>query len=140
MSSERVNVMKKRALEFLILSKELLSRGLLDLSSFNLHQACQMRIKASILRLTGEFPRIHGIRELMGILARKVEEMGHEDQSKSLVEFARKHRDVLMDIEEAYTRSRYDVAGFTRGSLEEMIGTAEALFKLLDEVEKDVLG
>jgi len=68
--SERVRIMKNRALEFLNLSKELSEGGLEDISSFHVHQACQLRLKASILRIRGDIPRIRGIRELIGILAK----------------------------------------------------------------------
>ena len=73
MSGERVNVIKDRAYAFLNLAKELINRRL-DISSFNIHQACQLRIKASLLRFTGEIPRVHSIRELLGILAKKLED------------------------------------------------------------------
>jgi len=138
--SERVRVMKNRALEFLNLSKELSERGLEDLSSFHAHQACQLRLKASILRIHGDIPRIHGIRELIGILAKILDELDRKSESKSLINFSRDHRDALIDLEDAYTRSRYAVEGFTKEVVKEMIEAAEELFKLLDEVEKNVLG
>jgi HEPN domain-containing protein len=138
--SERVGAMKRRAFEFLNLSKELLERGLEDISSFHVHQACQLRLKASILRIRGEIPRIHGVRELIGILAKILEELDRKDESRSLTNFTRDHRDVLIDLDDAYTTSRYAVGGLAKEAVREMIGVAEELFRLLDEVERNVLG
>ena len=140
MSGERVNVIKGRATAFLDLAIELIRRGKLDIASFNIHQACQLRIKATLLRITGEMPRLHGIRELLGILAKEVEELGYPEISKNIVSFVRQNRDALIDIETSYTESRYGLAVTTRTSIEEMVKAAKALFNLLEEVEKDVMG
>ena len=138
MSGERVNVIKDRAHAFLNLARELISRRL-DLSSFNVHQACQLRIEASLLRLTGEMPRTHRIRELLGMLARRLEGLGFKEDALRIVDFVRERNGVLVDVESAYTESRYGVGGIA-GSVVEMLRMAEELFKLLDEVEGHVLG
>ena len=140
MSGERVNVIKGRATAFLDLAIELIRRGKLDIASFNIHQACQLRIKATLLRITGEMPRLRGIGELLGILAKEVEELGYPEISKNIVSFVRQNRDALIDIETSYTESRYGLAVTTRTSIEEMVKAAKALFNLLEEVEKDVMG
>ena len=139
MSGERVNVIKDRAYAFLNLARELVDRRL-DISSFNIHQACQLRIKASLLRFTGEIPRVHSIRELLGILARKLEDLGFREDALKIMNFVRRRRDSLIDIESAYTESRYGIGAATRSVVEEMLKIAEELFKLLDEVEEHVLG
>ncbi len=139
MSGERVNVIKGRARAFLDLARELIDRRL-DISSFSAHQACQLRIKASLLRLTGEVPRLHGIRELLGMLARKLEDLGLKEGALRIVDFVRKRRDALIDIEAAYIESRYGVGPIAKSIVEEMLRVAEELFKLLDEVEEHVLG
>lgn len=140
LSGERVNVIKERAGEFLELARDLLGRGRLDMASFNVHQACQLRIKAALLRLMGEAPRIHGLRELLGVLAKGLEELGCSGESDRILDLVRRYRDPLIDVESAYVESRYGVATATRGEGEGMIGAAEELFKLLDRVERDVLG
>ena len=139
MSGERVNIIKDRACALLDLAKELVDRRL-DISSFSAHQACQLRAKASLLRLTGEVPRLHGIRELLGMLARKLEDLGFREDALRIMNFVRGRRDILIDIEAAYTESRYGVGSITRSTVEEMLRAAEELFKLLDEVEERVLG
>ena len=139
MSGERVNIIKGRARAFLDLARELIDRRP-DISSFSAHQACQLRIKASLLRLTGEMPRLHGIRELLGMLARKLEDLGLKEDALRIMDFVRRRRDVLIDIEAAYTELRYGVGPIVKSIVEEMLGVAEELFKLLDEVEERVLG
>ncbi|MEM3063695.1 MAG: HEPN domain-containing protein [Nitrososphaerota archaeon] len=140
MSGERVNIIKERARAFLELSRDLLEKGRLDIASFNINQACQLRIKAALLRLSGEAPRVHGLRELLGMLAKRLEESNYTNESGSIVDFVRKHRDPLIDVESAYAESRYGITTATRKSLKEMIKMAEELFNLLELVEKDVLG
>ena len=54
--------------------------------------------------------------------------------------FVRKQRDTLIDIELAYIESRYGMEITTRSVVEEMLKVAEELFKLLDEIEERVLG
>jgi len=92
LSGERVNAMKERAGVFLELASELADRGRLDIASFSVQQACQLRVKASLLRLTGEMPRIHSIRELLGILAKRMEEIGHRDEAEKITGFVRESR------------------------------------------------
>ena len=140
MSGERVNAMKERAGVFLELASELADRGRLDIASFSVQQACQLRVKASLLRLTGEMPRIHSIRELLGILAKRMEEIGHRDEAEKITGFVRESRGVLVDIEAAYTESRYGLAVATESVVREMLRAADRLFRLLEEVENSVLG
>ena len=139
MSGERVNIIKERARAFLDLARELTDRRP-DISSFSVHQACQLRVKASLLRFTGEVPRLHGIRELLGMLARRLEDLDLREDALRIVDFVRRRRDVLIDIEAAYTESRYGAGFIAKSIVEEMLGVAEELFKLLDEVEEHVLG
>ena len=140
MSGVKVNIIKRRARTFLDLSLELMGKGILDLAAFHIHQACQLRVKASILRLTGGIPRVHGIRELLGMLAHNLEELGFRKESDMVMDFVRRFRDVLIDIETSYTETRYSTYTPTRGVAESMHRVANELFKLLDKVEEHVLG
>lgn len=140
MSGVRVNVIKRRARAFLDLSLELMGKGVLDLAAFHVHQACQLRVKASILRLTGRIPRVHGVRELLGMLAHDLEELGFRRESDMVMDFVRRFRDVLIDIEASYTETRYGTYTPSRGAVESMRRAANEMFKLLDEVEERVLG
>ncbi|KYH36246.1 MAG: HEPN domain containing protein [Candidatus Bathyarchaeota archaeon B24] len=75
-SGERVNLLKDRARVFLELAEELRGRGRLDLAMFNVDQAFQLRVKATMLRLLGVIPRIHGVRGLLGMLVRRLAPRG----------------------------------------------------------------
>lgn len=140
MSGVKVNIIKRRAKTFLDLSLELMGKGMLDLAAFHIHQACQLRVKASILRLSGRIPRMHGIRELLGMLAHNLEELGFRKESDMVMDFVRRFRDVLIDIETSYTETRYSTYTPTRGVVESMHRVANEIFKLLDKVEEHVLG
>lgn len=140
MSGVRVGIIKRRAEMFLNLASELMDRGILDIAASHVHQACQLRVKASILRLTGNTPRVHGVRELLGILAHTLEELGFRRESDMVMDFTRRFRDVLIDIEASYTETRYSAYTPSRGVVESMYRVARELFKLLDRVEDLVLG
>ena len=112
----------------------------MDLATFNVQQSCQLRVKATLLRLLGEIPRVHSIRELLGTLSAKLEEAGFRDVSSAVKDFTRAYRDSLLDIDSVYTTSRHSFFTYTAGDVEEMVQTCEELHKLLDEVERRVLG
>ncbi|AEM38334.1 HEPN domain protein [Pyrolobus fumarii 1A] len=139
-SGERVELLKDRARFFLSLARELLERGRYDIAAFCAEQAMQLRVKASLLRLSGEMPRIHGLRELLGILARVLEELGCRSLAGEVRRYTREYRDQLIDAEDAYTSARYGV--FTLGAREvaDVILAAKRLFELLEEVERRALG
>lgn len=140
MSGERLELLKLRSKRFLEVGVELLQRGVLDLAAFNVQQSCQLRVKATLLRLLGEMPRLHSMRELLGTLSAKLEEAEFRDVANTIKDFVRIHRDPLFDIDSAYTASRYSSFTYSAKDVEEMIETCTELHKLLDEVEKLVLG
>lgn len=139
MSWERVELLKERSRLFLDLARELLDRGLYDLAAFAAEQAAQLRIKASLLRLTGEYPRIHYVRELLGVLAYRLEEAGYLSAAKSIREFVGDRRGDLIELEEAYIGARYGLQRYIKGRVAAMIRVVEDLFKLLERVESSVL-
>ena len=140
MSGERVNVLKRRAIEFLKLAEELTSRAVLDLAAFCVHPACQLRVKAILLRLTGIIPKTHGIRELLGMLASNLDEVDFKELAQHIRDFIKRNRDVLIDIDSSYIESRYGLVAPSQNTVQEMIKVAKALFELLDKIERHVLG
>ena len=76
----------------------------------------------------------------MGLLAKKLEDLGFRENALKIMDFVRRRRDALIDIEAAYTELRYGMGAIARSVVEEILRTAEELFKLLDEVEEHVLG
>ena len=90
MSGERVEILKFR--RFLEIGVELLQREVLDLAAFNIQHSCQLRVKAALLRLLGEIPRMHSVRELLGMLSAKLEEAGFRDVSSTVKDFTRAYK------------------------------------------------
>jgi len=132
-SGERVAILRERAHRLLSLARELAGRGMLDVAAFMAEQAAQLRLKASLLRLTGDTPRLHSLRELIGLLSQRLLEAGYREEALQLRSFSREHRGSLVDLEDAYTAARYALYQVDPE-------TVERLFKLLEEVEKRVLG
>ena len=58
----RVNTLIKRALEFLKEAERDLAEGLYNLAIFHTEQSLQLYLKAVLLKLTGYYPEVHGIR------------------------------------------------------------------------------
>jgi len=57
LSDVRVGIIKRRARMFLDLAPELMGRDVSDIAAFHTDQACWLRVKASILKLTRSVPR-----------------------------------------------------------------------------------
>jgi HEPN domain-containing protein len=140
MSGERIERLVDRSGRLLRLANELYGRGEPDLASFCVEQACQLRVKAAMLRLLGGAPRTHGVRELLGVLARELGSMGYEGVAGRIRSFVRSRREELLDMEGSYVESRYGVFTLGPGEVERMLEAARELFKLLEEVEASVLG
>jgi len=140
LSGMLVEALKRRANDFIELAVEMMGRGKHDIAAFLTEQSCQPRVKASLLRLFGDAPPTHGLRHLLGLLARGLEEAGRGDLSRRIADFVREHRAELSDMEEAYIGARYRDLEYTRAQVEEMIKAGRELHKLLEEVERGVLG
>jgi len=74
------------------------------------------------------------------MLARRLEELGFRGKAREVMSFIRRFREVLIDVESAYVESRYGLFPTTSESVDEAVKVAGELFKLLDRVERDVLG
>jgi len=132
--------LKSRSRRFLELGSELLQRGGLELAAFSIHQSCQLRVEASLLRILSEIPRAHSVRELLGVLSAKLDEAGFAEVSAKIKDFAKLYRDALVDLDSVYTMSRYTFFTFTRGDVEKLAQVCSELHSLLEKVEKSVLG
>ncbi len=111
---ERVNLLLERSNRFLEQSIECLNKGYYDLAIFHADQALQLFLKAVLLKITGFYPEVHKIRELLGILYNITRREEIEDVVK-------KYRDVLVKIENAYTESRYGLVEYTKDTAEKVI-------------------
>ena len=140
MGGERVQLLKARAKKFSDLGFELLNRGVLDLAAFNIQQSCQLTAKTTLLRLIGEALRVYSVRELLGMLSARLEEIGFREVSDAVKHFVKKYKEVLADIDSAYTASRYTLFTYTASDVNTMAEACSELHKLLEDVEKHVLG
>ncbi|ABL78392.1 HEPN domain-containing protein [Thermofilum pendens] len=135
MSGELVARLKRRALDFL---DEALSAKNADLAAFFLEQAAQLYVKATLLELVGRETRGHGVRELLGLLARELESYGFGEAAGRILGFVDGRRRELVLLEEAYTASRYGEAEYSAKDVERLAATVKDLIKLLDEVAENV--
>ena len=76
----------------------------------------------------------------MSIIAKRLEEIGYSQESNMIVDFVREYRETLIDVEDAYIESRYNVSTSTKNVLSKAVDVAEMLFKLLERIEGNVLG
>ena len=67
MHKDHVELLIKRAKNFLEIAKDRLNKEDWDLTCFNIEQAVQLYLKATILEISGDLPRIHSIRHLVSI-------------------------------------------------------------------------
>ncbi len=110
------------------------------MAAFMAEQAAQLGLKAFLYALTGEAPRTHGLRELLGLAAMKLEELGFPVEAARLREFAASHRIELVELEDAYTMARYGIYLVSGERVGELIGVARGLLRLLREQWLSVMG
>ena len=134
-SGEFVERLRRRAGVFMRVAETLLVEGEYDLTCFNADQAARLYVKSTILRLFGELPRIHGVRELLGYLATRLYESGYVEQATSIREFVRENRYALSVLEEACIGARYGLRSFSEADARSAVETISKLVKLLGEVE-----
>lgn len=100
------------------------NEGYYDISCFYAEQAVQLRIKAYMLRNLGFIPRIHGIRDLLSIIYKYT-------RDERIIEFIGKNRDLLKELEEGYTETRYGSIDYTEEDAKECLNIMEKLFNLI---------
>ncbi|MFN4046421.1 MAG: HEPN domain-containing protein [Acidilobaceae archaeon] len=135
MSGEFVGKLKRRSEDFVRAAEMFLERGSYDLACFSADQAVQLYVKAVVFRFTGEMPRIHGVRGLLGYLASRLYEAGYRGYAEAIVGFARENRYALAVLEDAYIEARYGLRSFTEEDARLALEVSSRLIKLLGGVE-----
>ncbi len=79
---EEVELLKRRAYEFLEEARMAMRRGFHDGACFLAEQAAQLFLKAVLLEAVGDYPRTHSVRRLLGEIQQIME-------SQELKEFVR---------------------------------------------------
>ncbi len=120
-------------------AKRALREGLGSLAVAEAHQALELLIKATLRELDVKPPRTHDLRQLLGVLAMKLLDMGEGDLAVEVRRIAREHRDALASLLEGYF-SRFEPP--FEGDAEEAVKKAEEVFedlrRVLDEVRAAV--
>ncbi len=132
-SGDYARILKRRALSFLAEAREARDP---DLVVFFVEQAVQLYLKAVLFELFGERIRGHGIRELLGLLARRLEEAGYVREAESVRELVVTYRSTLVELEEAYTLARYGERGYTSDEASKILQVGEKIIKFLEEISR----
>jgi len=135
MSSEYVERLRRRAKAFLHEAENVSD---CDLAMFFLEQALQLYIKSVYYELFGASIRGHRLRELLATLTKALEEHGFNRSAGRLLDFVDENRRVLIELEEAYTMSRYGDVEYRKGEVSQALSVAKKLVDLLEEVRSDV--
>lgn len=129
MSYRVVSLLRDRSLRMLSSASRSLLDGDYDIAAFMADQAVQLYLKSVIFELTGELPRVHAVRQLMGVLG---ELLGKQ----SLVDnFVRENRSLFIRLEEAYISSRYMPRVYEREESEELVGFAEKVIGFVKSIK-----
>ncbi len=121
MHKDHVELLIKRAKNFLEIAKDRLNKKDWDLTCFNIEQAVQLYLKATILEISGELPRIHSIRQLVSIFLRL---------TKQEVKWDRKS---LILLESAYFNSRYLSFSYEKEDAEEALRIGKELIAFVED-------
>lgn len=131
MSISEYKILKNRSLEFLKYAEIQLNEGHYALSCFSSEQAVQLYLKSKILKISGEIPRTHSIRELLGILARLT------SREEYVNEFIKKKRAEIRMMESAYIESRYIPKEFEEDDARLLFSLAKEVIKFVDSISPD---
>ncbi|MEM2475318.1 MAG: HEPN domain-containing protein, partial [Thermofilaceae archaeon] len=135
-----VELLKRRSRSMLRLAKQLLFSGECDLAVLNAEYAARLLVKAILYRVAGEEVRGHSIRALIGLLVSVLEEKGFRKEAEELIEFVRRNRRVIAELEEGHVRSIYGVFSYSREQAGKLVEAADSIIGMLEKIEKEVFG
>ncbi len=138
MSGTYYSILRKRSLSMLHLAKELLAKNEADLAALNAEYAAQLYIKSVLYRVSGEEWRGHSIRVLLGALSMILEQQGFYEESDEIVEFVKRNRRLLAELEEAHTRAIYGALEYSIDQARILVDAAEKIISLLQDLEEKI--
>jgi len=124
-----IDVLRRRAVEFLEGAEEALRAGRYGLACFLSEQAVQLYVKSKLLELVGDYPRTHYIRVLLGELLRSIDD-------ERLRRFIRDNRARISSLEDAYLMARYSEKEYFREDAEDAVSLARELIKLIEGLQQ----
>ncbi|MEM1627189.1 MAG: HEPN domain-containing protein [Sulfolobaceae archaeon] len=116
--------LKNNALDFLNYARLLLRDGRYNLALFSLEQALQLGLKYYISKLTGSFPKMHDVVELL----KKIIEL---TGNKKLKEILNAEISTLDLLKQAYIASRYLPTSYDKEAVEKALNVVEAILNEL---------
>lgn len=135
MSGEHAARLRRRARAFLVEAEETADP---DLAMFFLEQAAQLYIKSVYYELFGAPLRGHGLRELLGVLAKTLRDAGYPEEAGLLVEYVADNRRLLALLETAYTAARGGDTEYDWETVSQASQAVEELVRLLEGVARRV--
>jgi len=137
-SIDYVELLWNRSRLFYEYAREASSRGHYDMTVFYAEQALQLRLKSLALRLLGYVPRLHSVRELLGLILKFLDSMGRGELAVNLRGFCEEYREVLRSLDEAYTAARYLPKTYDERDAIVALEVVGKAMKLIDGVECNV--
>lgn len=125
----------RRAKWFLEEAEDSLEKRRYDLACFLAEQSAQLRVKAALLRVIGDYPKLHQLRLLLNMLGDAL----HSCRDM-VMRFIRENRSLLSELEDAYLLARYGVKEYDADDAKEMLETAKRIWRLVEEVEERCSG
>lgn len=127
MSYNRFELLIKRAKEFLKGAYFHLKEKDFDIAVFNLEQSLQLYLKAVILKHTGLYPEVHGVKKLLSYIY-------VQTKNKELASFTKKFREELEDLEEAYINARYGNVTYSQLKVKELFKVVESCILIVSKI------
>jgi len=112
--------MISRAKHFFNISSYDVSLGRYDIALFHLEQAVQLALKAYLLKVFGDFPRTHSIKDLIDI-----------SENDCLKRLADELWFVINVLEDAYIGARYFIRRYGEKEWKEALKFVEGVFKCI---------
>lgn len=110
----KVDFLKNKAQAFFESGGEQIQKKRYFLAAFSFEQAAQLYLKYCLFMKLKDFPKIHGINELL-------KEIGKAYNKKKQIEsFLEENASVIGDLQQAYITSRYLPVDFNRYQVEKM--------------------
>jgi HEPN domain-containing protein len=138
LSGRYPSLLKKRALSAYKWASRAFEEGDYDTCVRELEYSVQLYVKSLIYRISGEEVYGHNIRELLGILASILVEKGFESEAKEIIEYIRRNRRALAELEIGHTRAVYGLIEYGRREAEILMSIASEILNLLKMIEERI--
>ena len=140
MSGQYPLLLKKRALNAFKWAKRAFDEGDYDTCVREAEYAVQLYVKSLIYRVSGEEVYGHNIRGLLGILASILLENDFRGEAGKIIEYIKKHKRLLAELEDAHTRAVYGLIEYGEREAHMLLEIARETIDLLKEIESKVFG